>query len=137
MLCTLYVENFDPVFKVLHMPTLQKYVIEASSDIDNIPGGKSMEALLFAMYYAGVTTISPEKCLNYFQEDKESLRNRYRYDLEMAFANVDLFTGADMVTLQALVIFLVSGPSPTTGFHVPPIIPRNRIYPQNIPLRTP
>lgn len=108
MLCTFFIENFDPVFKVLHLPTLKKSVIEASSDIDNISGDTSMEALLFAMYTAAVTTLRPEKCLEIFQEEKESLLTKYRHGAELAFANADLFTSADMVLLQALVIFLVS-----------------------------
>lgn len=110
MLLSLYVENFDPVFKVLHMPTLKQAIIDASADIENIAGGKSFEALMFALYYAGATTLPLEKCLYLFQEEKESMLNRYRYGVEIAFSNADLFTSADMVTLQALVIFLVSSP---------------------------
>lgn len=108
MFCTFFIDNFDPVFKVLHVPTLKKSVIEASSDIDKISEDKSMEALLFAMYCAAVTTLTPEKCLEFFQEEKENLLTKYRRGAEIAFANADLFTSADMVLLQALVIFLVS-----------------------------
>lgn len=108
MLCTFFIENFDPLFKVLHIPTLKKSVIEASSDIENISGDRNMEALLFAMYCAGVTTLTPEKCTEFLQEDKETLLTRYRHGAEQAFANADLFTSSDMVLLQALVIFLVS-----------------------------
>lgn len=110
MLLSLYVENFDPVFKVLHMPTLKQAIIDASADIENIAGGKSFEALMFALYYAGATTLSPEKSLYLFQEEKEIMLNRYRNGVEIAFSNADLFTSADMVTLQALVIFLVGSP---------------------------
>lgn len=110
MLLSLYVENFDPVFKVLHMPTLKRAIMDASADIENITGGKSFEALMFAMYYAGATTLPSETCLYLFQEEKEIMLNRYRHGVEMAFSNADLFTSADMMTLQALVIFLVSCP---------------------------
>lgn len=73
-----------------------------------------MEALLFAMYCAAVTTLAPENCLEIFQEEKDSLLTKYRHGAEMAFANADLFTSADMMLLQALVIFLVS---PWKSFH--------------------
>lgn len=92
------------------MPTLKQAIKDASADTENITGGKSFEALMFALYYAGATTLAPEKCLCLFQEEKEIVLNRYRYGVEMAFSNADLFTSADMVTLQALVIFLVSSP---------------------------
>lgn len=114
MLCTFFIDNFDPVFKVLHIPTLRKSVLEASSNIDDISGDRSMEAFLFAMYCAAVTTLAPEDCLETFQEEKESLLAKYRHGAEMAFANADLFTSANMVLLQALVIFLVS---PWKMFH--------------------
>lgn len=108
MLCTVFIENFDPLFKVLHVPTLKKSVVEASSDIENISEDRNMEALLFAMYFAAVATLKPEKCTEFFQEDKERLLTKYRHGAELAFANADLFTSSDMVLLQALVIFLVS-----------------------------
>lgn len=108
MLCTYYIENFDPMFKVLHLPTLRKSVLEASADIDNIAGDRSLETLMFAMYCAAVTTLTPEKCLEVFHEEKESLLMKYRHGAEIAFSNADLFTSADLVMLQALVIFLVS-----------------------------
>lgn len=108
MFFTLYVANCDPVFKVLHIPTLRNSVREASSDIDKISEDKSMEALLFTLYFAAVTTLTPRKCFDLFQEEKEVLLDRYRNAAEVAFANANLFTNADMTTLQALVIFLVS-----------------------------
>lgn len=108
MLCNIYVDNVDPIFKVTHVPTFKRTVLDASNSLDNIVGGKSMEALLFAMYYAAVTSLPPEKCKHFFQEDKETLLQRYRSGTEVALTNADLLTGADMTTLQALVIFLVS-----------------------------
>lgn len=108
MLCTLYVDNCDPVFKVLHIPTLKKSILQVSSDMDKISEEKSTEALLFTMYFAAVTTLTPKKCSDLFQEKRDCLLDRYRYAAEIAFANAKLFTNADMTTLQALVIFLVS-----------------------------
>ena len=108
MLCTLYVDNCDPVFKVLHIPTLKKAILRVSSDMDRLSGEKSMEALLFTMYLAAVTSLTPKKCLDLFQEERHCLLDRYRHAAEIAFANAKLFTDADMTTLQALAIFLVS-----------------------------
>lgn len=67
-----------------------------------------MEALLFTMYFAAVTSLTPKKCLDLFQEERDCLLDRYRYAAEIAFANAKLFIDADMTTLQALAIFLVS-----------------------------
>ena len=94
--------------KVLHIPTLSRYVEEASAQIDDIHNNRSTEALLFAMYYAAVTTMTPGDCLNYFQENRGVLLDRYRSATEYAFANANILVSSDLVTLQALVIFLVS-----------------------------
>ena len=96
------------MFKVLHMPTLRRYVADASTHVDDIQNSKSTEALLFAIYYAAVTTMTPGDCKNHLQEDKEALLDRYRSATEVAFANANILLSSDMITLQALVIFLVS-----------------------------
>lgn len=96
------------MFKVLHGPTLRKYVGDAAAHIDDIHHNRSIEALLFAMYYAAVTTMTSEDCTDYFQTDREVLLDRYRSATEYAFANANILLSSDLITLQALVIFLVS-----------------------------
>lgn len=108
VLYTFYVNNFDPMFKVLHIPTLRRYVEGASTHIDDIHNDKSTEALLFAMYYSAITTMTPAQCMNHLQEDKEVLLDRYRTATEIAFSNASILLSPDLITLQALVIFLVS-----------------------------
>lgn len=115
MLCTFFVDNVDPIFKVMHVPTLKRSVLDASNSLDNIIGGRSMEALLFAMYYAAITSLSLEDCKKYFQEDRCTLLDRYRSGTEVALANADILTSPDMTALQALVIFLVSKSSTQTN----------------------
>lgn len=96
------------MFKVLHIPTLRSYVENASAHLDNICNNKSTEALLFAMYYAAVTTMTPAQCMDHLQEDKELLLERYRSATEIGLKNANILLSSDLVTLQALVIFLVS-----------------------------
>lgn len=96
------------MFKVLHTPTLRRYVVDVSTHMDDIQNSKSTEALLFAMYYAAVTTMTPGNCMDHLQEDREALLDRYRSATEIAFANANILLSSDLITLQALVIFLVS-----------------------------
>lgn len=81
---------------------------DASTHLDDIHNNKSMEALLFAMYYAAVTSMTREDCTNHLQEDREILLDRYRSGTEIAFRNANILVSSDLITLQALVIFLVS-----------------------------
>ena len=107
-LCNIYAENCDPVFKILHIPSLQQFVARAATDVYNIPSRNYVEALLFAMYYAAITSLTPEQCSQKFQEGRETLLARYRMGTEVALSNADLLNTKEMGTLQALVIFLVS-----------------------------
>lgn len=107
MLCTYYVQNVDPVFKVLHVPTLRNLFSEAIADPDHIRSGDHTEALLFAVYYAAVTSLNPEECVNYFHESKDDLLSKYRGGTERALSNANFLNECNLGTLQALVIFLV------------------------------
>ena len=70
-----------------------------------------MEAFLFAMYYSTITSLTPEQCVQMFQSDKDLLLTRYRRGVEIALGKADFLNSTDLVTLQALVVFLVSVPS--------------------------
>ena len=107
-LCTLFIENVDPMFKVLHIPSLRKIVSGASSNVEMIPSGTYVEALLFAMYYAAVTSLTREECLKMFHDGKESLLARFRAGTERALSNADFLCECDLGTLQALAIFLIA-----------------------------
>ncbi len=101
-------KNIDPMAKILHIPSLRKLVMSASANIDAIPSGNYIEALLFAMYYAAITSLTQEECLQNFHDGRNSLLARYRSGTESALSNADLLCTKEIGTLQALVIFLVS-----------------------------
>ena len=60
------------------------------------------------MYYAAVSAMTPAQCRSHLQEDKDVLLDRYRTATEIALANANILLSSDLITLQALVIFLVS-----------------------------
>lgn len=103
-----YQKNVDPMVKILHTPSLRKLVMSASTNKDAIPSGNYVEALLFAMYYAAITSLTQEECLQNFHDGRNSLLARYRSGTESALSNADLLSTQEIGTLQALVIFLVS-----------------------------
>ena len=103
-----YQKNVDPLVKLLHIPSLRKLVLSSSANIDAIPSGNYVEALLFAMYYAAITSLTEEECLQNFHDERKSLLAKYRSGTESALSNADLLSTKEIGTLQALVIFLVS-----------------------------
>lgn len=108
MLSDVFFSRVDPLLKILHRPTVKASIIAAAKDLGRIAGGSSQESLMFAVYFAAVTTLTAEECVQYFRRDKDSLLMQYKYGTETALANADLLNSMELVTLQAFVIFLVS-----------------------------
>ncbi|KAM0720277.1 hypothetical protein Q7P37_004413 [Cladosporium fusiforme] len=98
-------ENVDPLVKVLHIPTFERTIQEAASNLANLPRG--LEALLFSIYYGAVTSLSSEDCLAKFGETKPVLLARYRFAIEQALARANYLITEEIIVLQALVLFLM------------------------------
>ncbi|KAL8711768.1 MAG: hypothetical protein Q9220_003939 [cf. Caloplaca sp. 1 TL-2023] len=106
-MCSLYMVNVDPINRILHKPTLRKFIGGAKDHLDSIPGGSKMQALMFAMYFAAVTSLTPEECMLRFGEQKQRLLGKFRFGTEQALIQAELLNSMEMVTLQALVIYLI------------------------------
>ena len=106
-LYSLFMMNVDPVVKILHTPSLRRYLIEEIGKLDCSPGPRGWDALRFAIYYATVTSLTPDECFNQLDEERVVLLSRYRSSTELALARADFVNTEDMSTLQALVFYLV------------------------------
>ena len=106
-MCSIYIANVDPINKILHKPTLRRFISGAKDHLDSMPGGSKMQALMFAMYFAAITSLTPQECAAQCGEQKQQLLSRYRYGTEQALMQAELLNSMEMVTLQALVIYLV------------------------------
>jgi hypothetical protein len=113
---SLFMSNVEPVVKMLHGPSLTRYFIEETGELDCSPGPKGLDALRFAIYYATTTSLNPEECLLRLGEEKAVLLSRYRFGTEIAMARADLVNTEEMSTLQALVLYLVSHTLPFPFF---------------------
>lgn len=105
--CDVYLNNVDPVFKILHAPSLRRYLQEGAAELDCSPGARGLEALKFAICYAATISMTEEECRHRIGEDKAALVTRYRIGTEVALAKADLVNTVEMSTLQAMTIFLV------------------------------
>ncbi|KAH4001225.1 hypothetical protein HBH70_008690 [Parastagonospora nodorum] len=98
-------ENVDPLVKVLHIPTFEPVFYNAVAHPDKVP--KTLEPLLFAVYYGAVTSTTPEECRERWGEDRTTMLNRYRFGLEQALARANFLYCDEIVILQAFIIFLI------------------------------
>ena len=111
LLCDFYARNVDPMFKLLHIPTLRNLVTKASASPQKIPSGNYVEALLFSVYYAAITSLTEGQCQQCFQEARDALLAKYRSGTETALVNADLMNTTELGTVQALAVFIVSSGS--------------------------
>lgn len=58
-LWSVYQENVEPLIKVLHVPSMEVIFRDARKNNDKLNPGN--QALVFAIYYAAVTSLEPEE----------------------------------------------------------------------------
>ena len=101
----IYKENVEPLVKILHLPTMGTVISNAASSLDHL--GKGTEALMFAIYLAVTTSLSPNECYNLLSEDKETALNKYRFATEQALARAGFLNTQERIVLEAFVLFLI------------------------------
>ena len=104
----IYLDRVNPLTKVIHVPTLQPYMAEATSGCQGLP--KSIEALLFAIYLMATVSMSAEECQGLLGYSKEDALQRFSAGVRIALIRTNFLKSHDLTTLQALVIFLVWKP---------------------------
>ncbi|TVY83486.1 Bikaverin cluster transcription factor bik5 [Lachnellula suecica] len=100
-----FLENVHPLVKLLHAPTMGKTIKEIQNNLDSL--GKSTEALMFAIYFATITSMNGNEVQTNFGVSKEHLIRQYRFGTEQALARAGLLNTNEIVTVQAFVLFLV------------------------------
>ncbi|TVY83900.1 C6 finger domain transcription factor nscR [Lachnellula suecica] len=100
VLLEIYFYRVDPVFKVLHSPTLR--AMFNSSTLS-----PAEELLKFAVLYTAVNSLDEEECLQRLSLDKKALSGRLQLATEVLLSKLRLLTTSDMTVLQAFVIYLV------------------------------
>lgn len=101
-----YITNVNPLLKITHIPTVQACIIEASSNLEDVP--KNVEALMFAIYIMAVNTLDDNDCQKLFAEPKRDLLARFHKAGQQALINAGFMRTTDMMVLQAYILFLVS-----------------------------
>ncbi|RAH56714.1 hypothetical protein BO85DRAFT_496645 [Aspergillus piperis CBS 112811] len=119
-----YLDTVDPVLRVFHTPSVQKDLMRVITADTTVDVGK--QCLLFAIYYASVTSMPSTTCLDKLNEDRPTLLERYRNAVERQLARVDLSSSLEFTLLQAFILYLTCarldshGPSVIT--HLPTAI---------------
>jgi hypothetical protein len=103
-LWAVYMENFDPLTKIVH-PTLQSTIQRATTSSSL---SKGQEALSFAIYAAAIVSLSDDDCQRRFSEPRQRLLSHYRQATKAALSRAKLMGSTDLAVLQAFLIHLLS-----------------------------
>ncbi|UPK95438.1 hypothetical protein LCI18_006373 [Fusarium solani-melongenae] len=104
----IFVETVNPLTKIIHVPTLQQRIMDASWDLVHIP--KPLVAILFAVYTNAVTSMSSDDCQASIGASRDTLLTRYRTATVQALMEAEFLTSREFEVLQALVLFLLADP---------------------------
>ncbi|RYP67742.1 hypothetical protein DL771_007075 [Monosporascus sp. 5C6A] len=100
-----YVENVDPLVKILHVPTMDKIIRDWRNSMNNLSPG--LEALMFAIYLGSITSMEEDEVKLNFGVEKATLVNKHRFAAEQALAKANFLTTSELVVVQAFTLFLV------------------------------
>ncbi|KAB8220162.1 cytochrome P450 [Aspergillus novoparasiticus] len=98
----IYRNNVDPVVKILHLPTVEPLVYATM----NGEGSDDCRALLFAIYFAAVTSLSEVDAANLLGRDRRSCLLDFQARIEKVVIDAACLDAPTMLSLQALAIYI-------------------------------
>jgi hypothetical protein len=101
----LFLDRVNPLTKIIHVPSVQPFVIEALTSMEKIP--LKYQALLFSIYTMAAMSLSDVECLQMLGMPREKALQRFTTGLKIAINRFNFLKNHDMVVLQALVLYLV------------------------------
>lgn len=116
----MFLDRVNPLMKIIHVPTLQPYVTQATGDMSSIP--MNYQALLFAVYLMATISLSELECKQMLGTSRDNALHKFTAGTRLALIRFDLLRNYDMAALQAMLLFLVRLSS------LLPLITGNSIY---------
>ncbi|KAL4929467.1 putative C6 transcription factor [Aspergillus undulatus] len=104
VLWSVYAENVKPLLPVIYGPTAQQLFAKAAQPFSSLD--RNTEALVLAMYFAAIVSMSPEQCITQLGEGRDTMIGRYRFAVEQALSKANLLNTQSLTLMQAAVIFL-------------------------------
>ncbi|KAL7629529.1 hypothetical protein AAE478_001050 [Parahypoxylon ruwenzoriense] len=106
-----YLDNVNPLVKVVHAPSLQVSIIKAMSNLENI--SPTLEALMFSIYCMSLVSLTVEDCHAMFGLPKEDILTRYQCGCQQALLNCGFLRNNDRDCLTAFYLYIISVGSST------------------------
>lgn len=105
----IYLDRVNPLTKIIHVPTVGPYLLRATGASPQLP--KNVEALLFSIYTMATVTMNKDECEEILGISRDKALARFGQGVRMCLTQMGFLKTHDLITLQALVIYLVSQPT--------------------------
>lgn len=105
-LCEVYLQQVDPVIKVLHRPSLSRWMVHGEPYLAYAEGHPSVEALGLSVCYSAISSMTEGQCSAMLHAKKADLKTESRMACETAIGRVGLLSTRDITVLQAFVLYL-------------------------------
>lgn len=98
-----YISNVDPVTKIIHVPTVQQLVL---GQIGQPAVPMNQRCLIAAIYLIATVSLTERECRATLQAGRDGLIRSLKLATEQTLSAAGFVTTADIVVLQALVLYL-------------------------------
>lgn len=102
----IYLDRCNPLTKIIHVPSVQPFLLEATGASPQLP--RNVEALLFSIYTLATVSMTKEECEEILGMPRDKALARFGQGVRSCLTRMGFLKTHDIITLQALVIYLVS-----------------------------
>ncbi|OTB09417.1 hypothetical protein M426DRAFT_315974 [Hypoxylon sp. CI-4A] len=106
-LCGIYLRQVDPVFRMLHRPSLSRFMIKGQPYLKYEHNHISTLCLKSTVCYSALSSMTEGQCKETFGIEKLSLMADYRAACEYALERSDLLITNDITILQAFILYII------------------------------
>lgn len=102
----LFLDRVNPLFKVVHVPTIQPVVLEGAISMTSLP--HHQQALLFSIYTTAALSLSESESIQALDMSREAAVQRFLSGTKVALIRFNFLKNYNMTALQALIHFIHS-----------------------------
>ena len=100
-----FLDNVNPLTKVIHTPSVQQSLLEAMGNLDKAP--KAIESLMFSIYACATYSMSNNECETAMGVNRHTALTRFQSAARLALMSAGFMRTSNITVLQAFVLFLV------------------------------
>ncbi|KAG8407078.1 hypothetical protein J3458_020573 [Metarhizium acridum] len=101
-----FLERVNPLTKIVHVPTLEPYVMRAAVGMHLVP--IEYQALLYSIYAVAAKSMSDQECFELLGYSRDTILKKYGSSIKRALMKYNHRENYTMITLQTLILYLLT-----------------------------